>query len=193
MNWTNTKGRYGVLSITMHWVMLLLLIAVYACILLREEYPRGSDVRDALKTWHFMLGLSVLTLVIVRVAIHLTGPTPEIVPALPLWQRRLAGAMHLALYLFLVVMPLLGWLALSADGKPIPFFGLHLPALWGADRELAHSLEDIHETIGEIGYYLVGIHAAAALFHHYIVRDNTLLRMLPGRAQPVKARGPKAR
>jgi cytochrome b561 len=181
MNWKNTHDRYGALSITMHWLMLALLVAVYACILLREEYPRGSDLREALKTWHFMLGLSVLVLVILRLAIRLSGPTPRIVPEVAVWQHRLAAAMHLALYLFLIVMPLLGWLALSADGKPVPFFGLELPALWGTDKDFAHSVEEVHETIGEIGYWLVGLHAAAALFHHYVVRDNTLLRMLPGR------------
>jgi cytochrome b561 len=88
--------------------------------------------------------------------------------------------MHLALYLFLIAMPLLGWLALSATGKPVPFFGLQLPALVGADKALADSLKEIHETIGTVGYYLVGLHAAAALFHHYGMRDNTLPRMLPG-------------
>ena len=88
--------------------------------------------------------------------------------------------MHLALYAFLVAMPLLGWLTLSAKGKPIPFFGLQLPALVGADKALADSLKEVHETIGTIGYYLVGLHAVAALFHHYGMRDNTLQRMLPG-------------
>ena len=96
MNWKNTHDRYGALSITMHWLMLALLVAVYACILLREEFPRGSDLREALKTWHFMLGLSVLVLVVVRLAIRLSGPTPRIVPAVPVWQHRLAAAMHAA-------------------------------------------------------------------------------------------------
>jgi cytochrome b561 len=78
-------------------------------------------------------------------------------------------------------MPILGWLTLSAKGKVIPFFGLELPPLIGADKALARSLEDIHETIGTLGYYLIGLHAAAALFHHYITHDNTLWRMLPRR------------
>jgi len=51
----------------------------------------------------------------------------------------------------------------------------------GADKANADSLKEIHETIGTVGYYLVGLHAAAALFHHYGMRDNTLPRMLPGR------------
>ena len=73
------------------------------------------------------------------------------------------------------------WLLLSAEGKPVPFFGLELPALVGTDAALADSLKTLHETIGTAGYYLVGLHAAAALFHHYSIHDNTLLRMLPQR------------
>ena len=63
MSWNNTTDRYGSLSIFMHWLMLALLIGVYACINLRELYPKGSDLRDGLKMWHFMLGLSVFALV----------------------------------------------------------------------------------------------------------------------------------
>jgi cytochrome b561 len=182
VNWKNTTDRYGSLSIGMHWLMLLLLVAVYACIELREFYPRGSDLREGLKTWHFMLGLGVFALVFVRLAIRLvSGPTPPIRPAPPVWQERLAALMHLALYAFLIAMPLLGWLTLSASDKPVPFFGLQLPALLGADKALADSLKEIHETIGTVGYYLVGLHALAALVHHYVNRDNTLRRMLPGR------------
>lgn len=87
--------------------------------------------------------------------------------------------MHLALYAFMIIMPLLGWLLLSAESKPVPFFGLELPAMVGADAALADSLETLHETIVAAGHYLVGLHAVAALFHHYFLHDNTLLRMLP--------------
>ncbi|WP_343883058.1 cytochrome b [Rhodanobacter caeni] len=184
-HWKNTADRYGSLSIAMHWLMLLLLIGVYACINLRELFPRGSDLRDGLKTWHFMLGLAVLALVVVRLALRwAAGAQPGIQPPPPHWQQRLAGLMHLALYLFMIAMPLLGWLTLSAAGKPIPFFGLSLPALVGADEALAGTFKEIHETIGTIGYYLIGLHAAAALFHHYVARDNTLRRMLPRRKAP---------
>jgi cytochrome b561 len=181
MNLKNTQDRYGNLSIAMHWLMLLLLIAVYSAILLREIYPKGSDPREALKLWHTMLGLTVFLMVFLRMAIRLIGRTPQPGPEVPAWQNRIAGATHLALYLFMIVMPLLGWLLMSAEGKPIVFFGLQLPALWGADEGFADSVKDIHETIGEIGYYLVGLHAAAALFHHYVLRDDTLRRMLPGK------------
>ncbi len=182
MSMKNTLDRYGSLSIAMHWSMLALLVAVYAAILLHEEFPRGSAMRSNFTSWHFMLGLSVLALVILRLAIRLSGPFPRISPPAPPWQLRLSAVMHFALYLFLFVMPALGWLTLSAAGKPIPFFGLELPAIWPQDKEFSRTLRGLHETIAEIGYYLVGAHALAALFHHYIVRDNTLLRMLPRRS-----------
>lgn len=181
MNLKNTTDRYGSLSIAMHWLMLLLLVAVYACIELRGFYPKGSDPREALKQWHFMLGLSVFALVWLRLALRLWASTARIQPAVGIWQQRAAVAMHFALYLFLVVMPLLGWLLLSAKGKPIPFFGLELPALIGSNEGFADSVKELHETIGTVGYYLVGLHAAVALFHHYVLRDNVLLRMLPRR------------
>ena len=89
--------------------------------------------------------------------------------------------MHVALYTLMVGMPLAGWLLLSAEGKPIPFFGLHLSALIGKSKYLADLIEEIHETGGTMGYFLIGLHTAAALYHHYFVRDNTLRRMLPNR------------
>lgn len=181
MTWKNTTDRYGALSIGMHWLMLALLIGVYACIELRGFYPKGSDLREGLKMWHFMLGLSVFALVFVRSAIRLAGAMPRIQPTPPAWQQYLAKLMHAALYVFLVAMPLLGWLTLSTSGKVIPFFGLELPALVGPDKALAGTVKEIHETIGTIGYYLIGLHAAAALYHHHFMHDDTLRRMLPQR------------
>ena len=172
--------RYSSLSIILHWLMLLLLASVYACMELREFYPRGSDFREGLKTWHFMLGLSVFVLVLVRISARVVGGTPPISPQPPKWQNILAKITHFGLYALMIGMPIGGWLILSASGKPIPYFGLELPALVGPNKALAEQIEEIHETIGTVGYYLIGLHALAALFHHYVVKDNTLRRMMPG-------------
>ena len=175
-----TQGKhYHPLQIGVHWLTLLLLIAVYALIELRDIYPKGSAGHDLMKTWHFMLGMAVLAVVLVRLPLRLMLQAPPITPAPPAWQEQLAHAMHWALYGFLIVMPLLGWLTLSAKGQPIPFFGLELPALMGPDRATARNLEGIHELIGNLGFFLIGLHAAAALWHHYFMRDDTLERMLP--------------
>jgi cytochrome b561 len=177
--WRNTIERYGSLSVGLHWLMLFLLVAVYACMEVSDLFPKGSDTRAGLRTWHFMLGLSVLVLVWIRLAVHVTGVVPRIRPNPPGWQMLLAKLVHLALYAFMIGMPLLGWLTLSAAGKPIPFFGLELPALIDESKSAAKSIKEVHETGAMVGYFLVGMHAAAALFHHYAVRDNTLRRMLP--------------
>lgn len=181
MQWKNTSQRYGTLAMGLHWLMLLLLLAVYASINLRELFPAGSELRVAFKAAHFMLGLSVLLLVSLRLYARLSAPTPGILPALAAWQRRSSALVHWALYALMFCMPVLGWLLLSAGGKPIPFFGLELPALMAKNKALAGTLKYFHETIGTAGYFLIAAHAAAGLYHHYIQRDNTLARMLPQR------------
>lgn len=181
MNWRNSNTRYGTLSIGLHWLMLLLIAAVYACMELHENFPKGSELREGLKTWHFMLGLSMLALLLLRAALNLSGRLPRIEPEPPAWQARMAKGMHLALYAWMLVMPLMGWLLLSAEGKPIAFFGIDLPALVGQSERVAEWAEEMHEAGASFGYFLIGLHAAAALFHHYVVRDDTLRRMLPQR------------
>jgi len=158
-----------------------LIAAVFACMELKGIFPKGSDSREMMKTGHFMLGLSVLVLAVLRVVFTLMSPVPDIKPDPARWQKLLARLMHLALYAFILGLPLAGWLLLSAAGKPIPFFGLQLPALIGENQTLAKSIKEIHETGATVGYFLIGIHAAAALYHHHVVRDDTLLRMMPRR------------
>lgn len=181
MNWRNSTERYGSLSIGLHWLMLMLFVAVYACVELHELFPKGSNLREALLSWHYTLGLSVFVLVWLRVAANLDGATPRIEPDPPHWQLLSAKLVHLALYVLMVALPLIGWLVLSARGKQIPFFGLQLPALIGEGKALGKFFKEIHESAGTFGYVLIGLHAAAALYHHYIVRDSTLRRMLPTR------------
>ena len=175
----NSNTRYARASIALHWLMLILIAVVYACMELRGNFPRGSALREGLKTWHFMLGLSVLLLVVVRIGFRLTNATPPILPAPTRWQLVLAKAMHVALYALMIAMPMLGWLLLSAEGKDIPFYFAQLPALVEKSKSIAGWAKELHETGGTIGYFLIGLHAVAALFHHYVVRDNTLRRMLP--------------
>lgn len=178
----SSTDRYSAASIALHWIMLLLLAAVYAAMELREYYPRGSDPRETLKSLHYMLGLTVLLFVAIRIYARATRRAPPIVPPLRNWQRAAAGVTHLALYALMIAMPIAGWVILSAEGTPVPFWGLTLPPLVAESKALAHQVEEVHETIGKIGYFLIGIHAAAALLHHYVVRDNTLLRMIPRRS-----------
>jgi cytochrome b561 len=174
-------SRFGLATVSLHWFTLPLLVLVYACINLADFFPEGSDTRALVKTWHFMLGLSVLVLADLRVFARAWGVTPPIFPEPPLWQSRLASVIHVALYCLMISMPILGWMLLSAAGRPIPFFGLNLPSLMSENRNLADQIQEIHESVGTIGYFLIGAHALAAPYHHYALGDNTLLRMLPGK------------
>lgn len=173
--------RYHSLNVALHWLMLLLIAAVYACIELRTSFPRGSEPRELIKHWHFALGMAVFVLVWLRLLGRLLFPAPPISPQPPSWQQALASVMHLALYALMIGLPLLGWLILSAGDKTQIFSWLTLPALVAPDRELAGQLKELHEWLGVAGYWLIGLHAAAGVAHHYLLRDNTLERMLPGR------------
>ncbi len=176
------SDRYATPVIALHWLIFLLIVVSYASIELREFFPKGSAPREAMKSLHFMIGLTVLALVVARIAARFLSSTPKILPTPPHWQEIAARLVHLALVGFMVAMPVLGWLILSAEGDPIPFWGLELPPLTSPDKTLAEQVEEVHETIGNVGYFLIGGHAAAALFHHYVTRDNTLIRMLPDRS-----------
>jgi cytochrome b561 len=176
---TSVKPRaYNRLSIGLHWLTFLLFVAVYSTIELRELFPKGSDLRSAMKWWHASLGLSIFAVAGLRLVVRLFARPRSEGPA---WQRMISGATHLALYVLMIALPLIGWTMLSADGKPVPFFGLTLPPIVGPNEALAERLEEVHETIGTLGYWLIGLHAMAGLFHHYVLRDATLSRMLPAR------------
>jgi cytochrome b561 len=170
-------SRYSPILIALHWFMFVLLAVVFTTIEIRGQFPRGSDARELVKALHFMLGMSVLLLVVIRLAIRLSSKTPAIVPAPKLWENLLAKLVHLSLYAFMIFMPIAGWIILSAEGHAVPFFGLELPPLVDKNEALAEQVEDLHKQIGAIGYYLIALHVVAGLFHHYVKRDNTLKRI----------------
>lgn len=176
-------GRYDRLTRTMHWLTLAVMIATFATIELRVLFAKGTWARDEIKNWHFALGIVILLMTVARIANRLASRTrPPVVPAPPAWQDWLSSAVHVILYAALIGLPILGWFTLSAAGKPVPlFFGIELPVLIGPDKALAKYLEGIHKQIGSLLYWVIGLHAAAALLHHVVLRDNTLTRMLPGR------------
>lgn len=180
MSWKNTEERYGNLSIAIHWLVLIMIVLVYFTMEFRGIFPKGTAERDLMKQAHFMLGLGIFFITFVRIAAHTLGNTPRIVPAIPMWQAIPAKLVHLGLYALMIGAPLAGWLILSAEAKPIPF---DLPALVAKNHGLAETLEHYHVLAAEVGYWLIGLHAAAAVFHKHVAKDNTLDRMLPQRAE----------
>ena len=181
MSYLNTKERYGSLSIALHWLMFLLMAAVFACVEFHENYPKGDPMRGLLMNLHFEFGIAILILVCVRLIAKVMAPNPEIKPALTRVQYLGSKAMHLALYLVMVGMPIAGYIGRTLAGKTTYFLGIALPVFLQTNKDLAENIFDIHSLIGNTAYFLIGAHALAALYHHYIQKDNTLTRMLPKR------------
>lgn len=133
---------------------------------------------------HASLGLTVLGLVLARAIVRLLRPWPPLPPHTPQWQRFAAHGTHTALYVLMVALPLFGWSVVSAPGccPPNPFvFGLFtLPSLDPApipDRAAAFA---VHSTLAWIVLALIVVHAAAALLHHFVYKDDILAGVVPG-------------
>lgn len=169
--------RFAPTLVALHWLTLLLMIAVYALMELRGIYPRGSAERTAMAHWHFTLGLTVLVVTALRLVVRLATERPLIVPPPPVWQEKVALVIEVLLFGLLIGLPILGWLTVNARDVPASFWGLAVPQLLAPDKTLGDTLKEVHETLATVGYFLIGLHAAAALLHHYVQRDNTLGRM----------------
>jgi superoxide oxidase len=181
MTKTNYSVRYNKSIVILHWLMLLLMIAVYSFIELRVLFAKGTEPRELMKTVHYMLGLTVLASVIVRIYFRASSTAPVIEPELSKLAKYVSKVMHIVLYALMIGMPIAGWLMLSAAGKVIPFFGLELPPLIAENKDLADTIKGIHKTAGNTGYFLIAGHALAGLYHHYVKRDNVLKRMQLGK------------
>lgn len=173
------KARYTASLRRLHWLMAVMIALAYVAIEQRGLFERGTSGRFAMMQSHFWLGIGIFLLVWVRLQQRLKHGAPRITPALPVWQSGVSRLMHMALYAFLIVMPVLGLMTVWTEGKTlfIPFTDIALPALMAENEELGHQLEELHHDIGEAFYWVFGFHILAALYHHVIRKDNTLVRM----------------
>lgn len=179
MNRSVTSYRYSTLSISLHWLTLALMVAIYVTIELHQSLPRGNALRRPMEDWHIYLGVCLLPIVIFRMIVILRSKIPPIVPRPPAWQHLVTLLMKLYLYVLMIGAPLVGWIMVNAEGHVVTLLGLTLPTLVSESESLAGLASEIHEVLGESGYIFIAVHALAGLYHHYIVKDNTLVRMLP--------------
>ncbi|PXV55892.1 cytochrome b561 [Dyella jiangningensis] len=166
--------------VVMHWLTALFLAMAAALILLRDEVD-GRALRMWLLEGHRHFGLLVLLLFFARAALRLRLRHWPVEGKVSPLIRFAAGSTHLALYVLLLVQPLLGWALSNAQGKPVHFFGLTLPAIVASDEDLADRLTDWHQGVAWVLLALIALHVAAALWHHFMLRDRTLRLMLPRR------------
>ena len=176
-----TPARYSRLSISLHWLTLLLVIGAYAMMEFRGLVPKDSPERAFMRMMHVTCGLSILVLTLIRLGVRLGRRTPPITPAPAAWEMTSARLMHGALYAMLIALPLLAWFGINAHGHAVQVWGVSLPMITGENPDLGKAVIGSHKLIAKAGYFLIGLHALAALKHHYFNRDDTLRRMLPGR------------
>jgi cytochrome b561 len=168
--------------VALHWGMALLLIALTALGLYMVALPdAGFDTRKiTLILYHKEIGMTVLLLVVPRLAWRITQVLPLLAAHLPEWQQVAARFVHLCFYALMVALPLTGWLMSSAAGIPVRFLELFtLPDLIGRDDLWFQRLIAIHQVLAWALIVLFVVHAGAALRHHFAFHDGTLGRMLP--------------
>ena len=179
MQLRNSAEAYGAVARTLHWLTVALVILAWLLGQFGDVFPRGP-ARAAGLFVHMSAGLIVLTLLALRLLWRFSDPPPAPeVTALGLWGDRAATLAHWLLYALLLATPVAGISLQFARGNPVPIFGLFtIASPWAADRAFARSVGSVHETLANALVILALMHAAAALLHHFVFRDRTLLRML---------------
>ena len=171
------RSNYSGLQIAIHWLVFLLVIVTYCAMEFRGFAPR--DWRPYFNIVHVSCGITILVLMIARLLVRLKSPTPPIVPNPSPMLTGLAHLGPLIIYLLFIALPILGLLMMYNRGGNWIAFGLSMPHAAEANFDLVDMLKEYHVTLAMFGYYVIALHALAALAHHYFFKDNTLLRMMP--------------
>ncbi len=178
---TTSNPKYSAPAKFFHWLTVLLLVIQYTIGWLMPDIGRDTQP-VGLISWHLSIGALIVLLVLIRLmwrSKHHPPPAPQTLSPL---LNRIARATHWLLYLLLIAFPLMGWANASSRGWPVSLFGvLPLPALSSKGSQLGHTLGDMHQLFAWVLIAVVALHGAAALYHHFIVKDDTLRRMLPNR------------
>ena len=175
----STRLRFSALSRLLHWSMAVLIITMLFVGV--GMVSTVSRLHNTLLALHRPLGIALLALVIVRMAVRLVCGAPPLPADMPAWQRMAAHGSHLALYLLMLAMPLIGWSMLSAGGYPIVLAGgVHLPPIAPHSVALYAWLRAAHTWLAMALYATLLLHVAAALFHALIRRDGVFSSMARG-------------
>ena len=174
----NTKNTYGWLSICIHWVSVFLIIALFSLGLWSE----GLDYYDAnykvVPLWHKSLGVLFFMLVIFRTVWRFVSPVPQLEDSLSILEKKAATGFQIVFYLLMLIIPLSGYAVATSEGEAISVFGwFSISSILQFDNS-SDIVSDIHSTLAWLLIVLAGIHALAALKHHIIDKDNTMLKML---------------
>lgn len=174
------RTNYDGVSVALHWLTALLVIVQFGLALLWDGF--GRPAHRFMVVTHMSLGIILTVLIVARIVWRLM-PSHR-VPSLEAgWIGLAARGVHYLLYVLLAAEAALGFLTRWWEGRAMSFFGLLIPGPFGeGDRATHHMFMEWHEKIGwAIIIFAIG-HAAAALYHHLVLKDRVLKRMLPGSA-----------
>ena len=173
------ETRYTSTAIAFHWILAALIITNLAFGLYTVNLPL-SPQKLKLFSYHKWIGVTVLLIASARLLWRLTHAAPSLPGTMKPWERQAAHAAHIALYVLFFAAPLTGWLFSSAAGFQTVYLGvLPIPDLLSRNKELADILKFMHRWINYAMAAVIVLHAAAALKHHFVDRDDVLVRMLP--------------
>jgi cytochrome b561 len=180
MPFRNTAEAYGSVAKFLHWSIVLLIVPQYFLADIADELPEGSQRASELISLHKSIGLTVLLLAVLRLLWKLLNrPHPTPIDGV-MWQRKAATVGHFILYVLIFLQPLSGWAQSSAMGYPVSLFGwVSFPALVPKDKALHETLEELHEFFFYALLVVAVVHIVAAVYHHRVLKDSTLRRMLP--------------
>jgi cytochrome b561 len=176
----NSDQAYGAAAQALHWATVLLVILAWTLGTFDDALPKGA-ARAAGLFVHISAGLVIPALLILRLLLRVVDPPPALEPTrLGKWAEVTARLAHYSMYALLIAVPVTGILAQFARGNPLPVFGLfEIASPWLRDKNFAHNVTEVHEVFADALLILAGLHASAALAHHWVLRDRNLLRMLP--------------
>lgn len=169
---------YSATARLFHWVVaaLILIMLPIGIVMANVNVGPGQDVLYHL---HRSIGVILLPLMLARLVYRLKHPPPPLPATVPATQRLAAGVTHWALYAIVLLQAMVGWIATSAYRAPIwVFWMLELPPIWPVDRPFSEMMFGVHRGMGFALAVLLALHVGAALFHHFVLKDVVLRRML---------------
>jgi superoxide oxidase len=176
-----SRESYDRVIKAVHWSTLLLVAAAYLA-MWSSEIVATKELRSLLWQLHYSLGVTVLALTLFRLGWRWRARIPNLPADLPTIQKAAARTTEYFLYVLLLAQPMLGVLYINARGRRIDFYLLgELPSIIGPHKILAEQVIAVHDVMAYVLLSIIGLHAAAALFHHFVRRDNVLSAMLPSR------------
>jgi cytochrome b561 len=170
--------QYGTTAKVLHWLVVALLLVQYLIGWLMPDIHRNMKPGAGM-TFHISFGITILLLILARLAWRLAHPVaPE--SSLPPWQRLSSEAVHWLLYVLVLATTITGWLFASFRGWSVSLFYLvPLPMLASDNAAAGKAIDGWHQAMEWTLLVVIGIHVAAALAHIFIYRDRIMQRMLP--------------